>query len=444
MPRTTDTTVLDTLIERIPDRAFGPGTSAYEAGRLVFLGPGDPEVVVRPTSADELAQAVRVAVEHGSPIAVRSGGHGGLPAAEGVVIDLSGLDEITVGDGDLVTVGAGAHWGDVAAALAPHGLGITSGDTRDVGVGGLTLGGGIGWLARTHGLTVDILREAELVTATGEIVTVNAESHPDLFWAIRGGGGNYGIVTRFTFQAAPVGDLVGGHIHFDTSDVGAVLRAWRDVTVASPDTLNSTLMVMPPFGPEMPGGPQLGVALLGTEDELRALLAPLLDLPSVTEVSLGPVAYGDLLESAPPGKPPFRFVGGNGFAPELSDELLGACVEALDSGIPTMVLLRALGGAFTRVASDATPIAHRDAQALVVVNGILPGDATDAQAASALLDLVGPLEFTTGRYSNFTQEYGDDVLAEIYPPATLERLRRIKAEVDPGDVFRGAHHIAPA
>ena len=436
--------ILSDLSERVPGRTFGPGSTEYDDGRTVFYGPGEPEAVIRPSTVDELAAAVRAAVDSNLPISVRSGGHGSLPATDGVVIDLAEFNRIQVGDDGLVTVGAGAHWGDVAAALAPHGLGITSGDTLDVGVGGLALGGGIGWLVRTHGLTVDLVREIEVVTAAGEVLTVNAESHPDLFWALKGGGGNFGVATRFTLQAAPVDGIVGGHVQFDESDVGAVLRAWRDITVASPDELNSTLIVMPQLMPEMPAGPQLAVALRGSEEELRRLLEPLLSLPSVTDVKLAPVAYGDLLEAAPPGRPPFRFVGGNGFAPDLSDAFIAACERALGVAAPTMLMLRALGGAFSRVAPDATPIAFRDAQALFIVNALLPADAADDQAEAVRADLAGAIGFTSGPYANFTQEFGDDVTATIYPPATLERLRRVKAEVDPTDVFRPMHHITPA
>ncbi len=257
-----------------------------------------------------------------------------------------------------MSVGGGARWADVAAVLAPRGLAISSGDTRDVGVGGLALGGGIGWFVRQQGLTVDALREVELVTAAGEVLTVSADEHPDVFWALRGGGGNFGVVTRFVFQPIPGDGLVGGHVHFDTSDVPAVLRAWRDVMRAEPDRLNSTLIVMPAFAPEMPAGPQLAIALQGADEaRLRELLEPLLSLPSVTEVTLGPVAYGDLLEDAPPGRPPFLFVGGNGFVPDLSDEALDAIARVYARDVPTMVLLRALGGEFGRVAPDATAIA---------------------------------------------------------------------------------------
>ncbi|MFF2370759.1 FAD-binding oxidoreductase [Agromyces sp. NPDC058110] len=436
--------ILSTLSDALPGSTFGPDTPEYDAGRTVFLGPGTPAAVVRPASADEVAEAVRTAVRLGVAIHVRSGGHGSEPAADGIVIDLSALCSVGLRDGDLVDVGGGAHWSDVADALAPHALAVTSGDTRDVGVGGIGVGGGIGWLVRTHGLAIDLLTEVELVTAAGAVVTANERSHPDLFWAVRGGGGNFGIVTRFTFRAVPVDGLVGGHVRFDESDVPAVLRAWRDITLASPDELNSTLLIMPPFGPDMPGGPQLGVALRGTEAELRGLLAPLLELPSVTDVSLAPLDYGDLLEAAPPGKPPFRFVGGNGFVPELDDAFLDACVHALGAAAPTMLMLRALGGAFGRVAPDATPIAFRDAEAFLVVNGVLDPGVDEATVADLQLEVGAPLDRTSGRYANFTQEYGDGVLATIYPPAVLARLRSIKAQVDPGDVFRPAHHIAPA
>lgn len=436
--------ILSELTDLVPGRAHGPGASEYDAGRTVFAGVGDPEAVVRPHTVDEVAVAVRLAAAAGLPIAVRSGGHGLMPVEDGLVIDLAEFNAVEVGDDGLVTVGGGARWGDVAAALAPLGLGVSSGDTRDVGVGGLALGGGIGWLVRGQGLAIDRLREAELVTASGEVLTVNAEQHPEVFWALRGGNGNFGVVTRFVFQAGPADGLVGGHVHFDTSDVPAVMRAWRDVMRAGPDELNSTLIVMPAFGPEMPAGPQLGVALQGTEQQLRELLEPLLSLPSVTEVSLAPVEYGDLLEDAPPGRPPFLFVGGNGFVPELTDEALEAAAAAYAREIPTMIMLRGLGGEFSRVAPDATAIAHRDAEAFLIVNGVLPPDSTPEQLAAAKAASDAALAFTSGVYGNFSMDRGDEVIAAMYPPATLERLRRVKAQVDPGNVFRQNHNITPA
>ncbi|KQZ11354.1 hypothetical protein ASD23_04630 [Agromyces sp. Root1464] len=436
--------LLSDLSERVPGRAHGPGASEYDAGRTVFAGVGEPDAVVRPHTVEEVAAAVGLAAAAGMPIAVRSGGHGLLPVDGGLVVDLAEFTAIEVDATGLVTVGGGAHWGDVAAVLGPHGLGVSSGDTRDVGVGGLALGGGVGWLVREQGLAIDALREVELVTAAGEVLTLSETSHPELFWAVRGGGGNFGVATRFVFQAIPADGLVGGLVRFDRSDVPAVLRAWRDVMRAGPDELNSSLMLLPPFGPEMPGGPQLGVALKGDESRLHELLAPLLALPSVVEVSLAPVAYSELLEDAPPGRPPFLFVGGNGFVPDLSDAALDAVAAVYAREVPTMVLLRALGGAFSRVAPDATAIPHRDAEALLIVNGVLAADASPEQLAAVKAGSDAALAFTSGTYGNFSAEYGPEVTASMYPPATLERLRRVKRQVDPGNVFRRNHNIAPA
>ncbi|WP_157006308.1 FAD-binding oxidoreductase [Agromyces laixinhei] len=436
--------LLSELSEQLPGRAHGPGATEYDAGRTVFAGVGEPDAVVRPHTVQEVAAAVGLAAAAGIPIAVRSGGHGLLPVYDGLIIDLAEFTSIEVDVGGLVSVGGGAHWGDVAAALAPHGLGISSGDTRDVGVGGLALGGGIGWLVRGQGLAIDALREVELVTASGEVLTVNDTTHPELFWALRGGGGNFGVATRFVFQASPVGDLVSAHVNFDRSDVPAVLRAWRDVMRAGPDELNSSLILMPPMGPEMPGGPQLAAALLGDEAQLRALLAPVLALASVAEVSIAPSTYGELLEDAPPGRPPFRFVGGNGFVPDLTDAALDAVAAAYARDVPTMVLLRALGGAFSRVAPDATAVAFRDAETLLIVNGVVPSDATDEHVAVVQAGSDAALAFTSGVYGNFATTYGDEVTAAMYPPATLERLRRVKAQLDPGNVFRLGHNITPA
>lgn len=436
--------ILSELNERVPGRAHGPGTTEYDAGATVFAGVGEPEVVVRPRTVAEVAAAVGLAAASGLSIAVRSGGHGLLPVDDGLVLDLAEFTSVEVRPDGLVSVGGGARWADVAAVLAPLGLAISSGDTRDVGVGGLALGGGIGWFVRQQGLTVDALREVELVTAAGEVVTVTADEHPDVFWALRGGGGNFGVATRFVFQPIPGDGLVGGHVHFDTSDVPAVLRAWRDVMRAGPDELNSTLIVMPAFAPEMPAGPQLAIALQGADEaRLRELLEPLLSLPSVTEVTLGPVAYGDLLEDAPPGRPPFQFVGGNGFVSDVSDEALDAIASVYARDVPTMVLLRGLGGEFGRVAPDATAIAFRDAEALLIVNGVLPPDATPEQLTAAKAGSDAALAFTSGTYGNFAPERGAEVTASMYPPATLERLRRIKTELDPGNVFRQNHNIEP-
>ena len=189
-----------------------------------------------------------------------------MPVDDGLVVDLAEFTSVEVRADGLVSVGGGARWADVAAVLAPRGLAISSGDTRDVGVGGLALGGGIGWFVRQQGLTVDALREVELVTAAGEVLTVSADEHPDVFWALRGGGGNFGVVTRFVFQPIPGDGLVGGHVHFDTSDVPAVLRAWRDVMRAEPDGSTPPSSSCRRSRPGCRSGPQLAIALQGSDE----------------------------------------------------------------------------------------------------------------------------------------------------------------------------------
>ncbi|MDX6372606.1 MAG: hypothetical protein QOD98_1594, partial [Nocardioidaceae bacterium] len=184
-----------------------PGDEGYDEAAKVFFATGRPALVVRPRGADEVVAAVRYAVREDLAVAVRSGGHSGLGHGTntgGMVIDLDHLDTVEVLDGRRVRVGGGATWGRVAAALDPHGLGLTSGDTRDVGVGGLTLGGGIGWMVRKHGLAVDNLVGARVVTADGRLLVASAHENPDLFWGLRGGGGNFGVVVDFDFLAQPV------------------------------------------------------------------------------------------------------------------------------------------------------------------------------------------------------------------------------------------------
>ena len=205
-------TDLTTLRDALGADTLLPGDAGYEAVRPAYFGVGDPAAIVHPTTPEQVADALRLAQEHGLPVSVRSGGHGAkaFPNPDGLVIDMSGFDSIEVLPDGAVRVGSGATWGAVADALAPHGLVITSGDTRNVGVGGLALGGGMGWLVRSVGLTIDILEAVELVTVDGRQLTASAESEPELFWALRGGGGNFGVVTHFTFRPAALSAVVGG------------------------------------------------------------------------------------------------------------------------------------------------------------------------------------------------------------------------------------------
>ena len=251
-----------------------PDSEEYPAAATAYGVLGSPALVARPSSAADVAAAIGYARAQGLPLSVRSGGHTLFSTNNGgMVLDLAHISDVEVlGDG-LVRVGGGAVWGDVARALQPYGLAISSGDTYSVGVGGLTLGGGIGWMVRQQGLALDNLREAEVVLPSGAVVTASDTSEPELFWALRGGGGNFGVVTRFTFQAHPLPGVVAGAINVDPERLADTLRGWRDVMRQSPEELNSTVIAMPAFGPEMPAVTQMLVCFGGNDvdEAMRAI-----------------------------------------------------------------------------------------------------------------------------------------------------------------------------
>jgi len=237
-----------------------PGVAEYEAASRTILVPGSPAFVLRPKSAGDVRAAVRFSAGTGLPLAVRGGGHGfpGFGTNDGgVVIDLSALSGVEVVDAERhrVRIGGGATWGQVAPALAAHGLAISSGDTKSVGVGGLTLSGGIGWKVRKYGLALDNLLAVEIVTADGSLLYASADENPELFWAVRGGGGNVGIVTAFDFQAHPTTDVFYGTISFPAAEAPTVLQGWAEYLRTAPEELTSVVDFANPFA----GGPQAPV-----------------------------------------------------------------------------------------------------------------------------------------------------------------------------------------
>ena len=350
--------------------AIRPGDDGYADASTTYMGEGSPAVILRARDTDDVVAGIRFAVERGLVLSVRSGGHSALGFGtndDGVVLDLSGIDDVEVLDADarLVRVGTGATWGAVASALAPHGLALTSGDTLSVGVGGLTLGGGMGWMVRKYGLTIDALRAADLVTADGRALRVSAEEYPDLFWAVRGGGGNFGVVTHFEFEAQPVPTVVSGMIAYRPDDIAQLLSGWRDAMRTAPDELTSALVLMPGFG-EMPAGVLAFVCYAGADgDDARAAIKPLLGIGPVVDDGVQEKPYGDVLEeaNAPPGVKP---VVTNRLLPELTDEVLADIDTAYAGGAAgRVVFLRSLGGEFGRVDAAATAFPHRDAEPLV-------------------------------------------------------------------------------
>ena len=321
---TTDLTAETLTGETLTAETLRPGDEGYDDAARVFFATGAPALVVRPRDPGEVAQAVRHAVRHDLPLSVRSGGHSPLGHSTntgGLVIDLRHLDEVEVLDAGrrLVRVGGGATWGQVATALDPHGWGITSGDTADVGVGGLTLGGGVGWMVRRHGLAVDNLVGARVVTADGRLVTASAEEHPDLFWALRGGGGNFGVVVDFDFVAQEVTSVHHGSVVYQLDDTADLVRRWRDAMRGAPEELSSTLVL----APSMPSAPPMAMVLLcyagaaGADvADADAAIEPLLELGTVVKASISERRYAEVLEAAqhPPG---VRMVARNTLVPSL-------------------------------------------------------------------------------------------------------------------------------
>ncbi len=428
-----------------------PGDDGYDAAARVFFATGEPAVMARPRNPDEVAAALAYALRHDLAVSVRSGGHSPLGHSTnigGMVIDLAHLDDVEVLDAGrrLVRVGGGATWGRVAAALDPHGWGLTAGDTTGVGVGGLTLGGGIGWMVRRYGLAIDNLAGARVVTADGRLVTASEDEHADLFWALRGGGGNFGVVVDFDFVAQPVTTVHFGSVTYRLDDPADLLGRWRDAMQVAPDELSSTVVLMP----RMPGAPPHAKVLLcyagepGTAvADVDAASEPLFELGAVSEATISERRYSEILEDAkhPPGRRP---LARNTLVPTLDDAVIAAIDRLHAAPAPTAIAVRGLGGAFGRVPADATAFAHRDAEAMVVCLPMLPDGAPEAEVERALVAWRAVAAHGTGLYVNFQASATPADLAAAYPPATYARLAAVKRAYDPDNRFALNHNVEPS
>ena len=410
-----------------------------------------PAVIVHAASDADVAVAVRFASDHGLGVAVRSGGHSGAmfaPGPDRLLLDLGALNTVLVHDEGIVDVGPGAVWGDVAAELQEHGLAISSGDTSAVGVGGLTLGGGIGWLVRRDGLALDSLIGVRVVVASGEVVTASAESNPELFWALRGGGGNFGVVTSLRFVPRPLGGVVGITLHLDPARLSETLRGWREVMRSAPEELNATFAVIPngPPGPGFALQHHIVACWAGDLSEsAHAAIAPLLELAGVIGSEVAPTHYRDMLADLPEGGdgPMPSIAGRTAMLGSFDDAAIDVLLAAHARLGLSVFTIRYLGGAFARVAADATAFAHRNAEAVAnIVEFLPPGSPPSAGAIGAVWTAVEP--FSVGTYGNFTTETGPDVVATMYPNATLERLRAVKSRYDPNNLFSNNLNVTPA
>jgi FAD/FMN-containing dehydrogenase len=442
---------LETLRRDFGGDIIEPGDAEYPSASRSILAFGSPAQVLRPTSIEDVKAAVRFAADAGLLLSVRGGGHGFQAFGtndDGVVIDLRALADVEVIDGEhhLVRIGGGATWGEVAAALAPHRLAISSGDTKGVGVGGLTLTGGIGWKVRKYGLALDNVVAAEVVTAHGEVVRASAEEHPDLFWAIRGGGGNFGVVTSFEFQAHRTTDVFFGKLSFPASEAYGVLQGWADHLRSAPEELTSVASLANPMagGPEAPV--EIQVAFDGDDPEEAArALEPIRRLGTVIEDDVSLTAYADVLEDAPSPPPGLQFVTRSAFVDKESvSELLRAVTEIAASPGSPFLALRGVGGAVSRVPDDATAYAYRQAELvfLTFTGGPPPVVEAAGPALDAVWERLAP--HVHGAYANFLSSATEAEVAAIYPSETRQRLAAVKRRYDPDNLFSGNHNVRPA
>lgn len=433
-----------------------PRDSDYDTFRTVQLGGTDPHpaAIVRPADDADVALAVAFARDRGLPLAVRSGGHSGAGHGTvdgGLVIDLRDLRAIEVDpEARTVWAEAGLTTGEVTRATAEHGLAIGFGDTGSVGISGITLGGGVGYLSRAHGLTIDNVLAADVVLADGRVLRVDAEHHPDLFWAIRGGGGNVGVVTRFQFRLHPLDGVVGGVLLLPAS--ADVISGFIAAAQAAPDQLSAIANVMPlpplPFVPSEHLGTLAIMALVcwsGPPEEGEAALAPFRGLAEPLADLVAPVPYPQLFPPVDPDYHPTA-VSRSMLLDSVDLPLAGRVLDRLTTtdGM-RMVQLRVLGGAISRVPADATAYAHRSSRIMGNVAAFFDGPADRAVRAewvdetAALLDQGDP-----GVYVNFLADEGPERVRAAYPGATWDRLAAIKAAYDPGNLFRRNQNVPPA
>jgi len=439
-----------------------PGDGAYDDARKIWNAMVDkrPAVIARCATTPDVARAVNFARDNGLLLAARGGGHniaGNAICDDGLVVDLSRMKAAQVDTGRRrATIEGGATLADFDAATQAHGLATPLGINSTTGIAGLTLGGGFGWLSRKYGMTVDNLESAEVVTAAGQVVRASATEHPDLFWALQGGGGNFGVVTRFEFRLHPVGpNVLSGLIVYSASEAKRVLQQYREFIAKAPDELTvwTVLRQAPPlpFLPEKVHGKEIiALALIhaGDPKQGEALIPPLRQFGTVLGEHVGVQPYTAWQQAFDPllTAGARNYWKSHNFA-TLQDGLFDAIVVAVGA-LPSPqceIFIGALGGATMRPAPSATAYAHRDARFVMNVHGRWEDPADDKRGIAWARDFFrAAAPFATGGvYVNFlTADEGDRVRAAYGP--NYERLAQVKRKYDPGNLFRMNQNIEPA
>jgi hypothetical protein len=438
--------------------AIRPQDAAYDSARQVWNRAIDrrPALVVRAADAADVIRSVSFARDNELPLAVRSGGHsmaGHSTVDDGIVIDLSRMQGMSVdADRRVAWVQPGLTWGGYAERAHAYGLGTTSGDSGTVGIGGLALGGGVGWMVRKYGLTVDNMLSAEIVTADGRLVRASADEHPDLFWALRGGGGNFGVATAFQFNLHPAGTILGGGVIYPATR--EVLRGWADYAPQAPEELTTIVFIMKapplPFIPAEHVGKLIaliGYCYAGDLDEGQRALEPLRNLATPLADLTSPMPYPGMFELTREAAQPQPHFIRAGFMPAFDDGSIDAIVEhGQRMPVPTgLIQLRGLGGAMARVPSDATAFAHRDKPFFAsVIGGYRAPQEAEPQFAW-MQGLWSELEpKAEGVYVNFLEDEGERRVRQAYSTLGYRRLAEVKRRYDPQNLFNMNQNIRPA
>ena len=455
MSTTLDNHLVDQLEGRVTGSVLAPDHPGYDAARAVHNGLVDrkPALIVRARSAQDIVAALAFAQRGGFEVSVRGGGHnvaGRAVTDGGVMIDLAEMKDITVDpEQGTATAQGGVTWNELNEAAAGHGLAVTGGAVSTTGIAGYTLGGGLGWLMGKHGLACDNLDAVELVTAAGDVLQVDADSHPDLLWALRGGGGNFGVATSFTYRLHPLSLVTGGLIAHPIDAAPDLLRFYRDaVADASDDLTVFAGLVHAPDG----SGVKLAALVVchaGDPDSAAQELAPFLSFGSPLMTQVGPMPYPQMNTLLDAGYPTGSFnYWLSSFTRGLPDALIDVAVERFASVPSTMtgILFEHFHGAVTRVAPTDTAVPHREPG----WNLLLPSVWTDPAATDANVGWTRETHtalsphLAAGRWLNYLgDDQANDAVQAAYGP-NYDRLREIKRRYDPANVFHHNANIRPA
>jgi FAD/FMN-containing dehydrogenase len=448
---------IEKLRADIRGRVIGPDDPEYDEARTVFYGGIDrrPAVIVRVANDADVVRVVSLARETRLELAVRSGGHsipGHSVSEGGIVLDLADMRAIDIDTASTTAWSeAGVTAVEFASAAHEHGLALGFGDTGSVGIGGITLGGGVGYLARKYGLTIDDLLAADVVTADGEVRRVDADSEPDLFWAIRGGGGNFGVATRFRYRLHPLPTVVGGMLLLPAtaeSIAGFIAEA-----EAAPEEFSAIANVMKappmPFVPEEAHGKLAIMALVcfaGDAEEGQQVLAPFRALADPLADMVRPIPYPEIYPPEEEGYHPTA-TAHNMFVDTIGVPQAETILEHVQTSTAMMGVaqLRVLGGAVARVPNEATAYAHRDRRIMVNIAAVYQGPEEAETHLPWLRGFVDAMrQGDDAAYVNFLADEGEARIRSAYPGPTWDRLREIKARYDPTNLFRLNQNIPPA